>query len=199
VKNASVKARLVTAIVIAVILLGVLRTECYWQRLGGLVLPAMDLLIFAAFVMAVGKLATSIRFAIRNWSRHAFGVALPAALYLVTIVDAVANPLEIDCEALQSHVVERACYEGTMVEKTLRLRANGEFEWQSIGWFAISDFQRGAWRWDTDTLRLVFSRGPLPEAAQRYVRRGDTLLGVPGGGEQSYPPYFLEGRCRGEN
>ena len=197
-KNASVKARLVTAILIAVILLGVLRTECYWQRLGGLVLPATGVLIFVAFVVAVVKLFTSIRFAIRNWSRRKFGVALPATVYLVTIVDAVANPLGIDCEARQSPVVERACYEGTMVEKTLRLRANGEFEWQSIGFFALSDFQSGAWRWDGDTLRLLFLGGPFPEAAQRYVRKGDTLLGIIEDGE-SYPPYFLVGRCRGEN
>ena len=197
-KNASAKARLVTAILIAVILLGVLRTECYWERLGGVVLLAMNLLIIAAFVVVVVKLVASIVFAIRNRTRHEFRVVLPAIVYLVTIADAVANPLGIHCEALQSPVVERACYEGTMVDMTLRLRANGEFDGQSIGAFAMSDFVSGAWRWDNDTLRLVFSGMTPPKAAQRYVRSGDSLLGITDGGG-SYPPYFLAGWCRGEN
>jgi hypothetical protein len=190
---------LVIAVLIAIFLLVMLRTECYWQRLGGPVLPAMNLLIIAAFVLAVVRLVASIVFAIRNWSRHEYGVTLPAIVYLVTIVDAVANPLGIDCEALQSPVVERACYEGTMVTKTLRLRASGEFEWQSIGWFAMSEFQSGTWRRDSDTLRLAFSGEPLAETARKYVRTGDTLLGVTEGGGRSYPPYFLAGPCRGQN
>ena len=197
-KNASAKARLVTAILIAVILLGVLRTECYWERLGGVVLLAMNLLIIAAFVVVVVKLVASIVFAIRNRTRHEFRVVLPAIVYLVTIVDAVANPLGIDCQALQSPVVERACYEGTMVSITLRLRANGEFDERSVGFFGMSNFVSGAWRRDNDTLRLVFSGEPVPQAAERYVTKGDTLLGITEGGE-SYPPYFLEGWCRGEN
>jgi len=190
---------LVIAVLIAIFLLAMLRTECYWRRFGGPVLPAMNLLIITVFVVAVVRLVASIVFAIRNWSRHPFGVTLPAIIYLVTIIDAVANPFGIDCESLQSPVVERACYEGTMVTKTLRLRASGEFEWQSIGWFAMSDFQSGAWRWDSDTLRLAFSAQPLAEMARRYVRKGDTLLGVAEGGGRSYPPYFLEGPCRREN
>ena len=197
-KNPSAKARLVTAILIAVILLGVLRTECYWERLGGLVVSVMGLLTFATFVVAVVKLVASVRFAIRNRTRREFRVVLPAIVYLVTLGDAVANPLGIDCEAFQSPVVERACYEGTMVDMTLRLRANGEFDGQSVGGFGMSGFVSGAWRRDKDTLRLVFSGEPIPEAAQKYVTKGDTLLGVTDGGE-SYPPYFLAGWCRGEN
>ena len=196
-KNRSPKARLVTAILIAVILLGVLRTECYWERLGGLVPSVMGLLTFATFVVAVVKLVGSIRFAIRNRTSREFRVVLPAIVYLVALVDAVANPLGIDCEALQSPVVERACYEGTMVDMTLRLRANGEFDGQSTG-FAGRAFVSGAWRRDKDTLRLVFSGEPPPKTAQRYVTKGDTLLGITEGGE-SYPPYFLAGWCRGEN
>lgn len=192
------QARLVTAILIAVILLGVLRTECYWERLGGVVYPVMGLLIFATFVVAVVKLVAAVRFAIRNRTGHEFGVVLPAIVYLVTVVDAVANPLGIDCEAFRSPVVQRACYEGTMVDVTLRLRANGDFDGQSIGLLALSDFVSGAWRWDKDTLRLVFSGEPIPGTAQRYVMKGDTLLGIMDRGK-SRPPYFLEGWCRGKN
>ncbi len=192
------QTRLVTAILIAVILLGALRTECYWERLGGIVLPAMNLLIVVAFVAAVVKLVAAIVFAIRNRSRREFGVVLPAIVYLVTIVDAVANPLGIHCEAFQSPVLERACYEGTMVGVTLRLRANGEFDAQSIGFFGLSYFVSGAWRWENDTLRLVFAGEAAPSAAQRYVRSGDTLLAITEG-DESYPRHFLEGWCRGEN
>jgi hypothetical protein len=163
------------------------------------VLPAMTLLIMTVFVVAVVSLVSSILFAIRNWSRHEFGVTLPAIVYLVTIVDVVANPLEIDCESLQSPVVERACYEGTIVTKTLRLRASGEFDWQSIGWFAMSEFQSGDWRWDSDTLRLAFSNEPFAEMPRKFVRKGDTLLGITEAGGRSYPPYFLAGPCRGQN
>jgi hypothetical protein len=195
----SAKTRLVTAIFIVIFLVVVPRMDCYWERLGGNVLPVMGTLIFAAFVLAVVKLVASILYAIRTWSRRKFGAPLPALVYLVMILDAITRPYRISCEAFQSPVVERACYEGTMRDITLRLRANGEFERQYIGWFAYSDFQTGAWRWEDDTLRLVFADEPSPNVARSYVRKGDTLLGIREGGGRSYPPYFLEGWCRGTN
>lgn len=190
---------MVTAVVIGIFLLLVPRAGCYWQRLGGAVLPAMALVVIAVFVVAVVKLGASLGFAVENWSRHAFGAALPAIVYLLAIVGTLTIPVGIVCDALPSPVVERACYEGTVVSKTLRLRASGDFEWQSIGWFAMSEFHSGVWRWYGDTLRLTFSKEPPAEMAPTYVRKGDTLLGVAEGGGRSYPPYLLEGPCRGEN
>ena len=187
--------RWVPAVFIGIFLIVMPRTECYWERLGGIPVAVIELLIVAAFLLAIVKLVASIRFAIRNWSQPKWVATRPALVYLAILFFAALDVPGLDCKVYQSPVVTRACYEGTMVTRGILLRANGVFEERSSS-YGRRELRPGAWRWDGDTLRLTFSGEPL---VKRYLRKADTLFAIADGAEKSYPPWFLEGWCRREN
>lgn len=192
--SSSLARHWVVASYVAIFLVVVPRTDCYWERLGGGVLPVVGLLVFLAFILAVTKFVAATRAALRTWSRRGLKAAFPALAYLA-MIDAALTQDGISCETFLSPVAQRACYEGTMVEMPLRLRENGDFELQVVGFFAWSSFHTGSWQRAGDTLRLAFAGEPL---VAKYLWVADTLRPIPGEA-RSYPPYFLQGWCRGDN
>jgi hypothetical protein len=191
----SAKTRWVTPVFIAIFLIVIPRTHCYWERLGAARVAIVELLVFAAFLVAIVKLVGSIRFAIRNRSGPKWAATRLALFYLAVLFFSALDTPWLDCETFRSPVVTRACYEGTMVTRGLELRANGDLEEWSRS-FGLRHSRSGAWRWDGDTLRLAYTDEP---SALRYVKRADTLFAIAEPGEESYPRRYLEGWCRGEN
>ena len=188
-----------TAVVWALLLLGSIRTECLWERLGGPVLLIGGLLILMLFLIVLAKFGIALTQAIRQDRESRFRAFVPALIYLFAMLDAAFNPLGVTCEVFRSPVVDRACYEGTMNYATVKLRANQRFEIQGVGTFGYSTFHTGEWRREGDTLYLDF-RDPKPDRLpETYTVERDSLWVATERNDGARPLTFYRGYCRGLN
>lgn len=166
-------------------------------------LPVGWLLIFGIGLSLLVLLVVSIVTILRRRSWNQLGVHLPPLICALALFDATSNPLGLSCEAFRSPVVEQACYEGTVNFATVKLRENAQFEIQSVGPFAFSQYHAGTWRREADTLRLRYD-GPRPQRlSETYAVAFDSLnrdsVWVPVTLEGERGPTFYEGYCKGEN
>lgn len=185
-----------TSVILSILLLGLVRTECVWEKIGGLILPIGALLIGGLFVVVFVKFVAAVVSAIK----HRSGLHLvPPGILLIAMFDVAYNPLGFDCEAFKSPVVIRACYEGTVNMSTLKLRANQRFEIQSIGFMGFSDFEVGNWRIIDDTLSLEFTGRKPGRLPSQYIMDGDGFISEADHDSTRRRFAFYRGYCTGLN
>jgi len=130
------------------------KTTYYWQKLAGLVFPIVGTIIAVLFISISIKIIIALVVIIKQKKNLSLKLFIPCIIYVIAIGDGVFNPFNINAEKFQSKVLIRACYEGTMNTATIKFRENKTFEFQAVGWFAISDFYQGTWKSEGDTLYL---------------------------------------------
>lgn len=184
----------------SIVFIALTNTTYYWQKLAGLVFPIVGSIIAMLFISISIKIIIALVGIFKQRKNLSIKLFIPLMIYVTAIVEGVFNPFNINAEKFQSKVLIRACYEGTMNTTTIKFRENKTFEFQAIGWFAISDFWQGTWKSEGDTLYLSFDGLKPSRIGNTLVVKNDSLITIrkDGDGLENVIEFSL-GYCKGLN
>jgi len=169
----------------------------FWVRVAGGIFLATGLLeLVCFFTIVIGTIILIIRIIrLRDWKNVKNYLTIALILFVLTALN--MRQLQANENTLQSTVIIRACYEGTMNTSHLYFRKNGTFEDINIGWFAFVHYRKGTWRQCKDTLFLEFA-GEKPRLLDnKMIIKGDNLYKKQG--DTLVPTYYYLGYCKGRN
>lgn len=166
-------------------------------KLGGFVLLVRFLVQVASFgwfIWLVYKFVKKNRLFTHKTHRSAYIRALISALL---VASTFFNRTRANENTLQSPVILRACYEGTMNTSCLYFRQDGTFEDFNIGFLGYVNYACGAFERKNDTLNLTKSRGELKLLGSTLLLHNKSLYAIEGDSLRN-TPYYL-GYCKGLN
>lgn len=166
-------------------------------KLGGFVLLVRFLVQVASFgwfIWLVFKFVKRNKLFTHKTHRSAYILALISA---VLVASTFFNRTRANENTVQSPVILRACYEGTMNTSRLYFRQDGTYEDFNIGFLGHVSYACGEFERKNDTLYLTKSRGDLKLLGSTFLLRNKGLYAIEDDSLR-HTPYYL-GYCKGLN
>ena len=165
-----------------------------------IIIPCV-LLVAITFVAMLVYFVKGVVQIIRNWRILSFKSVLPTIIVTVTLAYTLLSPLRLDSEALESKVVLRACFEGTLNSAYILFREDNSFELNWIGVLFYDDWFYGTYKQKDDTLLLKYKTEKPYRFGDTLINNGQSLITINKfkvDSNQYFVPFYL-GYCKGLN
>ena len=193
--NDKLTRRIIISMTASTLLIALIFTKYYWQQIAGFVLPIVGTFIFLLTTFVVVKVVFTLIFVFKQRKNLSFKTMSPSIIYALALILVVLNPQTFHAEHYQSAIKYRGCYEGTVNTGVIKFRVDGTFEYQHVGVFAISTFEKGIWTQSGDTLIINISH----EYFDRFILTGDGFIKIQGDSTLDERIRFYRGYCKGLN
>jgi ABC-type multidrug transport system permease subunit len=186
------------SVVLSILFITTIRSNPIWERYPGGFWNLLFYLIIAGLffwlIIRIIKDATRI---IKHREILNFSNFIPIMVMILSLLDGIFNPFQIDLDSIYGQVHFRACYEGTQNQATFKFRENGKFDIHWTGFFFMDGFFTGEYKRTGGNIFLSFDAVTPGLLGDTLVIRDEYLYKV----EQDtiIPTYFYLGYCKGLN
>lgn len=86
-----------------------------------------------------------------------------------------------------------------MSTATIYFRESGDFEYSHVGFFGITEFEKGTWTKNNDTLYIDYNRKVPKFVGDKMILTEDEFLKITDGLIEESKYWFYRGHCKGLN